>query len=114
MILLLECLCRLLSQLALNNLNNPEKAVVRRLMPIKTNPYPDTFALFLGDVVSASISMKICVNLRNLRIELRFQDNAFAFSGTQERFPGCGFDELFARIKRGGCGTQFHMLIGRI
>jgi hypothetical protein len=45
---------------------------LRRLTPIKTNPYPDTFAHLSGDAVAADNSMKICVNLRNLRIELRF------------------------------------------
>jgi hypothetical protein len=53
----------------------PKKAVVRRFRrftPIKTSRYVDIFTHLLGDALSAANSMKICVNLRNLRIELRF------------------------------------------
>ena len=54
---------------------NLKKAVVRRLRrltPIKTNLYLATLAHLSGDALSAINSLKICVNLRNLRIKLRF------------------------------------------
>jgi len=51
---------------------NLKKAVVRRLTPIKTNLYLATLAHLSGDALFAINSLKICVNLRNLRIELRF------------------------------------------
>jgi hypothetical protein len=63
------------AQFQRGNFHEPKKAVVRRLRrltSIKTNPYPDAFAHLPGEVVSANNSMKICVNLRNLRIELGF------------------------------------------
>lgn len=53
----------------------PKKELVRRLRrltPIKTNHYPYTFVHLLGDEVAMNNRMKICANLRNLRIELRF------------------------------------------
>jgi len=39
---------------------------------IKTSHYLDTCYHLFGDADSADNSMKICVNSRNLRIELRF------------------------------------------
>jgi hypothetical protein len=70
---------------------------LHRLTPIKTNPYSDSVTHLSGDTVSMGNRMKICINLRNLRMELRFLgwahcagisaalDSSFAKSDNQVR-----------------------------
>jgi hypothetical protein len=55
--------------------HEPKKTFARRLhrlTPIKTNHCSDPVIHLLGDSVSVDNRMNICVNLCNLRAELRF------------------------------------------